>query len=478
MAKLRLPSGSGAPGRFRRSATAAPTALVAVAIVALSVLLATFGAPATPSFEVNPQQSFTDQICLGWGDETFVAEPRLLIANAGESDAPLITLPVLGEETALAAGAYKSMKVQLAEPARLTVTGEAAVNLTSRTVYRTDKGTGAGLATSACAVPTQEWWFAGINTESGSRPLLVLANPDNEDTIASLQAFTTEGAFKLTEVGRVVVKANSSRVVDLTAAVPAAISAALRVQVAEGRVVASIHNTLIAANESRGRSVISGQPGAANKLVFTGVQGTAIEPRLHVLSPSADATVTVTVITDEGSWVLTDADERLQPAGEVAVYELKDALAGGAATVVVESDQALVGAVSQVVEIAGHRDLEVQSPQLPVGRRAVALLPKGKMAANLHLYSESDTDVRVTAFAKGQQVWQETVSVSGGRHTAPLLQNQPVPGSFLVIETSGPVYATVWLQIDVGAIDVTAAEALFDLQAQLVPGAKLHLALP
>lgn len=475
--RLRRPA-IGGIAQLLQIARSVPTALTAVLLVGASGLLSVAGAPVAPAFDVNPQQSVSDQFCLGWADSAFTAQQRVLMANAGAVDSPSLSVKRGDQEVALEPAVAKSLKLDLTEPLRITVQGEGADRVSARTIYRTDRGTGTGLAIADCAAPGQEFWFAGINTQSGSRPLLVLANPDNEDTVASLKAYTGDGEYQLTEVGRVMVRARSSRVVDLTGAVPAAAAVALRVQVAEGRVVAQVHNTLIAANEARGRSVIAGQPAPATRLVISGVQGTAIEPRLHVLAPTADAVVTVTVVSDEGSWVLADADGRLQSMGEVVSFDLKDALAGGPATVVVESDQPLVGAVTQVVETAGDRDLEVQSPQNAVSVRAVAVLPKGNFQHSLELYAAATSEVTITAYAGGEEVWQEQVSAAAGRHTSLRLSNPITPGTYLVLAPSAPVFATMWLTIDVGSADVTAAFSLFDQRAQLVPGAKLYLSLP
>lgn len=462
---------------FRATVLSRNGVVIALLLAVTSYGLAVYARPTESTTEFNAARAVTDLQCVGWN--TTGAEPRqrLIVGNGSSvEDGDTVDVSIGDRMKALTPGSSRETDLKSGAYKRISAEGDSANRIAALMTAQRSSGVGAGLAVDACRTPGQEWWFAGINTQAGYSAYLVLSNPDNADTVATLTAFTEQGETSMTEFHRVLVPAQGIKLVDITRAVPGEKSVALRVHVVDGRVTASVQSEVVDGAAQLGRSFNMPVESLSTQTVIVGIRDGIQSPLLHMVSPSEDAIASVILHTPDGSFPLSDATDMNLDAGVVKLIDLTDVIENSKASIEILSDQPVLASVSLFTRLGGLRDYQVLSSQAPLLRGAVAMIPSELKLAGLQAMSLTDAKVTVTAFLRGEQQWQEVTTVHEGEVAALRLTDQRDTGMVLVISSDEPeVYVTMWLEDKTSGGSHSAATALLDPSSQTVSGVRLML---
>ena len=321
-----------------------------------------------------------------------VAAPQAVTSGVREGDPPLA-------ETPLQPAAPDSfVSVLRAEPDGRTRTDAAATG--SSTISSDDLD---GYAASACRPPTIQDSMSGGATTTGSADILLLANPGDVPATVEITVYGTNGPV-VPPGGEVIVAPGSQRAIPIAGLALGESSPVIRVSATGAPVAASLQTSITRTLLPGGVDLVGAIEAPEPFLAIPGVSivdtdGTAIEATtfIRLLSPSADTTVSVTLLPTgsslEGvepfSVALTaglplDLDLGGQPAGEY--------------TVIVEAGAPLVGAVWQTTGFAEGADFAWYTPAPALAVPSLFATPTGPSPA-LAVLNPTDTDVDVAVDA-------------------------------------------------------------------------------
>ena len=324
-------------------------ATLALVIAVASYGLAVYARPTESTTEFNAARAITDVECVGWHAGNSAMRQRLIVANGDEvtsgstADVTIGTqlkglLPGASRETDLKSGNFKHIAAE----------GDAANRISALMLASKTSGDSTGLAVDNCRTPAQNWWFAGIDTQAGYTQNLILTNPDDAETVATLNAYTEDGKTSMTEYEHIVVPPNGTTVVDLTRAIPGVTSAALQVRVVDGRLTANIQTDVVNGVAQVGRSFNSPVESLSTQTVIVGLRSNSVAPRLHLVSPHADSIVSVILHTTDGAFPINDATDINLDAGVVKTIDLSDIIQTSKSAIEIVSDQPLLASVTQI----------------------------------------------------------------------------------------------------------------------------------
>jgi len=419
--------------------------------------------------------SVSDSLCLSWkianSDTTVFAHT----VNGAVDSADSVDLRVADKMKQLRAGALVENRIGRGKKLRITAQGIAANQVSDIQTVVTTNGIDQGLAAGPCPSLGQDWWFQGINTESGYSEVLVLSNPDDTDSLVSITGFTAAGEYPLVQFKEVVVAANGSRKIDLTATIPGVSAAAIHVQLLNGRIAASLQTQVYRGPQAFGRSYIAPISTPTNVAVISGIHSAAVEQTLFVMSPNADATIKVTAYSGSTKFPVAAAQGLLIPKGQVRTFDVSH-LSGQAPEVfVVESDQPIVSSVSFVVPRSSVNDFEVISQQNSVNVSAVASVPDGGFNSALFGFARTDATVTLQAYVDGKLLWSKDTEFSEGQSQPLALESKVAPKTVLVVSTaSADVFVTQWLTQRVANGSLSAAVSISRATINSTHAAQLH----
>ncbi|MBN9606129.1 MAG: hypothetical protein J0G30_05915 [Actinomycetales bacterium] len=393
----RAPRAPRAPGRARRAAllglrvvagaVASGAAVVTVLVVGLAPLPSIGVTPLAVT--VTPQPADQVRVCSG-------SLVRFGDASGGDADTPrrvgspdLAVTPVDGSValTRLEAGDAGGGE---GAPTVLTLPAGSSVPPAGvQTQIVLDPGL-TGLAMTACSEPSSTNWLVGGSTTTGRTTLLLLANPGDVDAQVSLDIWGESGAVAAAGARGIVVAAGTQRVLSLAGFAPDLTAPVVRVTSRGGSVAAALQTSVVRGITDGGVDVVgpSAAPGldlvvpgvrilgsgaVANALAREGWDDAAAIVRLAV--PGADpAKVRVTLVPDDpsvgSSFFELDVDAGATaeaPLDSGVETESGAAIPDGSYTVLIESDQPVVGGVRATAALeppAGAED-EFGGPAAP-----------------------------------------------------------------------------------------------------------------
>lgn len=186
--------------------------------------------------------------------------------------------------------------------------------------------------TVACGEPRPESWFTGVAAGPERSSTLELVNPDNGPAVADVTVLTPTGPREVSALRGIRVPGKSSREFDLGTVAPSRQDLALRVQVARGRLGASVLD--VADPVGAGavvRSRMTGQPEPATTSYLPGVGGDWRDTTLSVANPGDDeARVSLKLVSARSEFAPEGVEEVRVAPGSVAQVDLGDVLAGPA----------------------------------------------------------------------------------------------------------------------------------------------------
>ncbi len=317
------------------------------------------------------------------------------------------------------------------KPSFLTATGASAVGLLAARVAATPQPTAA-----ECTTPSGEWWFGGIGAGGAHTSELTLANPDQEAAIADLEIWSSEGPVSSNEVRGIAVEGGSTRAIELESLVPQRDDLVVRIVVRQGRLSASVVDTVITAD-----GPITEQHSAtaapAERQLLPAVPANATDPVVVIGNPGESAGRAEVRVSGADSESAPLGMETIPVgAGEVVTVPLTaataDLLSSGGSSLVVEGSVPL--AVSLRAQVNG--DLVLLSAAPAVAGESGAVLPAGPRR-QLVLAATEQAGAVTVHFLGGGDPWQgrlkpgtsTTVDVPAGAVAVRVETNVPHVGA-------------------------------------------------
>ncbi len=403
--------------------------LLAGAVIAVGCVAGVVAAVAVPWPEieseraqvfVRPAAGDTTLVCNGpfraIGRDTLNAQqmspagrPSLTLDSSGPRDASDIAVSDLTGEAA--------------PPQRFTASaqqGSASLVAAAEAVSIAAEDL-SGLAASACREPSTESWLVGGTVETGTSDLIILSNPGDVTSTATLTVFGTEPT-STTEI----VPAGTQVAIPLASVAAGLQQPVVRVTAAGAPLRAVLQSSLIRTLDPSGIDLQDTAGAPSETLTFAGVQ---------VRNPSDDTPVTVLrlMATDQA----THAEVTVRAAGEIvkemsvpleaqvpAELGLED-LERGDYSIEVDAGAPVVGATRQTTRIGPGSDFSWMTPAPAISEEVMLAVPKGP-GTRLHLVNTQDEDVNVTL----------APTTGGAERTASV----PAAGSVVVDVSAGTTY--------------------------------------
>ncbi|GAB3620590.1 hypothetical protein GCM10027417_18510 [Glutamicibacter endophyticus] len=221
----------------------------------------------------------------------------------------------------------------------------------------------AGLAIASCQVPSANWRFTGLQTQTGTTSVLHLANPTRTSAQLNLQLRGREGLIDAPTLQNIVLAPGATRAIVLGAYAPDEESVAVSVDSTGGKITAMVQQASLRGLTPSGvdwvqanavaaaKQVIPGvwipQPGDLEKLTGSGGQNNLV-PQLHVAATgAAGAGFTVKLLDAKGEVKAELGDNLAVASNATSIVDLSS-VAPGTYSVVVESNDPVTASVRMV----------------------------------------------------------------------------------------------------------------------------------
>jgi hypothetical protein len=441
-----------------------PGALVALAVVAL-LLVVGVGQLRVPDVVVadnTPKQepvASTELVC----PVTTATDALASVITAGVASLPSVTdgVATLADLTTRASSAKSEVITKPGQTVLRVITGKPAPSLLARASgtfaagfgadqqIRSGQGSTRGLAVSPCARPVTDAWLVGGGTTVGRITQVLLVNDDDRPAQVDLLVYGVKGAVDAPGGSGIVLPASTRRQVRLDTLAPNQAVTAVHVIARSGRIGVSGLDQQTNGLIPLGMSLLSAtQPG--RRVVIPNIPSPVRSAVLELLSPDADTTVTLTLLTDDGPIAPAGIDTVELTAGKVKVVNLTEVLAGLPAGLVVTSDGADVVAGAEVRTGEGadlkEKDATAGAPELT--RPAIVVgLAKNQLDHRVIVAApDAASVVRFELFAPGSAapVWTQVVPVPSGSVRRVIIPVTTAAATSILVITpvsGGPVFA-------------------------------------
>ena len=300
--------------------------------------------------------------------------------------------------------------------------GGLAPGLVAAQTTRDSFSDGRGLASQPCLGPDTTWWFVGGGSTAGRESALVLVNPEVTPAELEVAISGPDGPVSAPRLRGLVVEPRSRVVVRLSREAPRLPAAAWRVTVRQGRVMAALSDREADGFVPRGADWIPASVDPATRVLVPGVIGGDGGRQLLVHAPGElTATVSVRLITAQGSFVPAATPEIEVPGGAVVAVDLDSSLQGDDATVDLQSDLPIVAGVRQ-----RHPGVDANAGALDEISFTAGAALVGTIAAATALPAERSTGVTVWLTAPDDIIEIEAAPMP---ETTESDAGQPVSGS-------------------------------------------------
>lgn len=452
---------------------------IVIAVVIASAGLFLWRNPKVGSVEFAQPKLVNDSVCVGWQNQFSSARSTLYSVNGAlNSGAESTNVDVEGQAIALVEGFYRTFPVNPSSSSRVVADG-ADSPLIANYVFSSELPKNMpGFAADVCRAPQAEWWFNGITTLAGYGATLVMVNPDNTDTVVSIQAFSLDGSYQLGENRRVVIGGDATRVLDLTEIMPGVKSASLLIKSIDGRIVANVQSEVIKGLKSRGRSFISPVYKPAKEVVINRIPVNATSAKLHLIAVEEDTYVTVTAHTASGSFVIEGLNGVFLDKNQQRLIDLTRAQGGEALSLTISADKPVLASASYFSKNRGLGDFEVVTGIGAIKEHTTFVVPTSAFKTTLVLGSVQGSNLKVTLRIKGVVKWIQNVEVGQTQFLSQALAN-PIPaGSVVTVESlDNEFYATAIFTRKAANGENTSVLNLIDPESQVSRGVRLTLAI-
>ncbi|MDA3021094.1 MAG: DUF5719 family protein [Actinomycetota bacterium] len=272
--------------------------------------------------------------------------------DTGPGSARLETLP--GKSSAEASIIGPGGQVQIdafgekLPPIRAVALGSLAPGFVADQWGRDPRGTGRGLASTACAPAASRFWFVGGGSVTGRQTRVVLVNPDENAAVVDVLIYGTGGLLDAPGGRGLVVPPGARLVVRLDALIPGEKSTAFQVIARTGRIGAAIDDQQMSGLKSVGADWIAPAAVPATTVYVPGVLPGKGARVLSVVAPGdQDAVVKIRIISSIGTFSPVERDTLKVPAGTVISVDMSLVTAEQPVTLELTSDQPIVAGMRQ-----------------------------------------------------------------------------------------------------------------------------------
>ncbi|PRY01494.1 DUF5719 family protein [Allonocardiopsis opalescens] len=218
------------------------------------------------------------------------------------------------------------------------------------------------LLSAPCAPPGLGFWYLAPGAGEVDDLDLHLVNVDDTPTRVHIDVYAAEGALQTLEGDTVEIEPHGRTVQSLNEISESAPVVAVHVRTTTGRVASG----LLAADGS-GSDWVPASGELATDVVIPGLPDGSGERLLAVASPGDSATVRISAIAEDGTFVPEDQEELEVPAGALATANLSGVLTDRAAAIRLSSDTPIAAGVLAT----GGGDRAFTAPVPPVTGTAV-----------------------------------------------------------------------------------------------------------
>lgn len=177
-----------------------------------------------------------------------------------------------------------------------------------------------GKTSARCTSPGTSFWFTGPGVFSAGHIQLYLMNPGNQPADVDVRAFTDAGPLQNSTDTGVAVAPHSMVTQSLQKMLHGSRMMALNVQTSVGQVVAAVEETT---GSARSGAWLPPAAAPGTRIVIPGMPPTAGTRQLFIAVPGTqDAHITMTAVTDRGSYHPTGGAGLDIPGGSVAQIAL------------------------------------------------------------------------------------------------------------------------------------------------------------
>jgi hypothetical protein len=298
-------------------------------------------------------------------------------------------------------------------------------------------GPEAGLKAAPCLAPATSHWFSGLGATDADRTDLILSNPDDAQAQVDLRFYGRSGRVAVPGSPGVVIRGHESRTISLTGLVDVEGLLSVSVQASNGRVTAVAKRTQTDQVKPAG---VDWQIPSASPSMVVAIPGIPEGPgdrQLVVTNPSnTRARVGVQILGFQGPFEPSGAASLDVPPESTVTVNLKDGLAGEAASVKLTSSMPVTGSVISTSRRGGTGiDLAVQSAAVPLIRSGVSAVASSKIADSELIVSnsgEGDTQISFEVLSYEGVKLRSAAVVLAPNSTATRRLNSPAPAYVVV----------------------------------------------
>lgn len=192
--------------------------------------------------------------------------------------------------------------------------------------YSTSQGPRrSGVAISGCAEARADWWFNGVDANTGATSRLVLTNPAPGIAVVDVLIFGQQGAVAAPGSRGIALAPYSRQSVDLSRFAPGVESATVQVRATPGRVAAAIATMKVQGATPVGTDwIAAADPPATNLVVNGGLPGPGSQ-QLTLTNPgSREALVQGEALASSGPFRPTAIADLTVPPRSVVVTDITD----------------------------------------------------------------------------------------------------------------------------------------------------------
>ncbi len=441
-----------------------PAAAVVVAVLAIGAVIG-LGQVLTPAVSVADTSPVTEPVA---STELVCPVTTATTALSSTVTAGVASLPSVTDGVAtladLTTKASASKPLAISEPGQTVsrvfdgktsgpaqlarATGSFAAGFGADQVIRSGEGSTRGLAASPCARPLTDGWLIGGGSTVGRLTQVLLVNDDDRPAQVDLLVYGPDGPVVAPGGSGIVMPASSRRQVRLDALAPDQAVTAVHVIARSGRVGVSGLDQQAVGLVPEGMSLLS-VTHAGTRIVIPDVPAPIHQARLDLLSPDADTTVSVVLLTPDGSLVPAGIDRIDLPSGHVVSVDLTPELADQPIGLVITSTSEIVAGVEVGTgdpSTLREKDATSGIPALTAPGIVVGLAGGRLKHAVMVAAPAADASVRLELYVPGASAptWTMTLDIPSGsvRRVAVPVTTAAATSILVVTPVSGgPVYA-------------------------------------
>lgn len=339
----------------------------------------------------------------------------------------------------------------------VTARGSGAGSVVADQRTLVDTGPNRAELSTPCLSPGTDWWITGLDGRIGYTDLLVLANPGTTPANVTVSAWSTKGPLSPPRLQSLPVAPGTSTTLKVAAYAPDAAAVTFHVHANTGRVVADGLDHRYAGLAADGSDWVPPTRPPARRALVPGFPGGPGYRLLVVSNPgSADATVSLRLLTPSGSYAPAGHQTLVVPSGRSSEVDLAGGFNRSPGAVQLTSDAPVVAAaVSQEPARRLRSEIQWQPAAAALAGPSVLvsnLPPLRQLSQLLLTATDATAKVRLSSPFGGSKV----LTVHGGRTLA--VYPAELFGSPQI--AYGPLVLT-----PVGAGTVFASRTLFALGA-------------